>query len=56
MAHRQNGLPAVETDGLAEEQPRDHRGKPYQVTLISDREVLTQEDEEFKMKGGTGHR
>jgi hypothetical protein len=54
MAHGQHGLSAVETNGLAEQQPRDHPDEQNQVTQISKRGVLTQEGEEFRMKAGRG--
>ena len=56
MAYGQNRLPAVKTDGLAEQQPRDHRGEQHQVTLVRKRAALTQAAEAFRMKAGTGHR
>jgi hypothetical protein len=52
MAHGQHGLSAVETNGLAEQQPRDHPDEQNQVTQIRKRGVLTQEGIEFRMKAG----
>jgi hypothetical protein len=54
VAHRQHGVPAVETDGLAEQQPGDHPAQQHQVSLVGELAVLTQEADQLTMEPGLG--
>jgi hypothetical protein len=54
MAQRQHGLPAIETDCLAEQQSGDHPGEQHQMALIQKRAVLTQEADQLSMETGVG--
>ena len=54
MAERQDGLPAVETDGLAEQQPGDHPAQQHQVALVGEPAVLTQQAEKLSMEPDLG--
>lgn len=50
----QHGLPAVETDGLAEQQPGHHLCQKHQMTLIGKGAVLTEEADQLTMEPGMG--
>jgi hypothetical protein len=52
MAQRQYGLPAVETDCLAEQEPSDHLCQQHEMTLDAERAVLTQEADQLSMEPG----
>ena len=54
MGQRQTGLPAIEADGFAQQQPGDHPGKEHQMALVADRAVLTQEAGELTVEPGWG--
>ena len=54
MDHRELGLPVVETDGLAEQQPRDYPVQQRQMTLVADRAVLTEKAAQLIMQLGGG--
>lgn len=54
MGQRQTRLPAIKTDGFAQQQPGHHPGQKNQVTLIADGAVLTQEANHLSMQLGTG--
>jgi len=54
MGERQTRLPAVETDGLAQQQPSHHPGEENQMTLVTDRTVLTQKADQLSMQLGKG--
>ena len=54
MGQRQTRLPAIETDGFAQQQPGDHPGEEHQMALVADRAVLTQEADQLSMQLGTG--
>lgn len=51
---RNGSLPLVKTNGLAEQQASDHPAEQHQVTLVTDRAVLTQEAGELSMDPGVG--
>ena len=55
MAQRQHGLPAVETDCLAEQEPGHHLCQQHQMTLVAERAVLTQEADQLSMEPGVGN-
>ena len=53
--HGQLGFPAIETDGLAQQQPSHHPGKQHQMTMVADpRAVLTQKAGELTVEPGMG--
>jgi len=54
MGQRQTRLPAVETDGFAQQQPGHHPAQQHQMTLVADGAVLTQEADQLSMQLGTG--
>ena len=54
MGQRQPRLPAVETDGLVQQQAGYHPGEEHQMTLVTDRTVLTQEADQLSMQLGKG--
>ncbi len=51
---RDESLPLVKADGLAEEQAGDHPAQQHQVALVADRAVLTQKTGELTMEPGVG--
>ena len=54
MLQRQSPLPVPETDGLAEQQPRDHPAQQNQVALVTGRAVLTEKVVQPTMEPGVG--
>ena len=54
MPQRQHGVPAGETDGLAERQPGDHPPQQHQVPLVGEPAVLTQEADQLTVEWGLG--
>lgn len=56
MPQRQPRLPVVETDRLAQQQPRHHQDQQDQITLVTARAVLTQEGDQLGMEHGAGKR
>lgn len=55
MAEWQDGLPADESDGLAQQQTRHPLRQEHQMTLIKKRTVLTQQADQFSMEWGLGN-
>ena len=54
MDHRELGLPVVETDGLAQQQPGDHPARQRQMALVADGAVLTEKAGQLSMEPGMG--
>ena len=54
MGERQTRLPAVETDGFAQQQPGHHPAQQHQKTLVADGAVLKQEACELTVEPGLG--
>ena len=54
MRQRKPGFPAIETDRLAQQQSGHHPGEENQMTLVTDRTVLTQEADQLSMDAGRG--
>ena len=54
MCQRQMPLPVIQTDGLTQRQPSHHPDKQHQMTLITDRAVLTQQPGELTVELGSG--
>jgi hypothetical protein len=52
--HGQPGFPAIETDGLAQQQPGHHPGEEHQMALIADGAVLTEKAGELTVEPGSG--
>ncbi|MFM7675133.1 MAG: rhamnan synthesis F family protein [Synechococcus sp.] len=54
MDNRELGLPVAETDGLAEQQPREHPAQQLQIALVADGAVLTEKFIQPTMEPGVG--
>jgi len=54
MGQRQTRLPAVETDGFAQQQPDHHPGQQDQVTPVGNGAVLTEKACELTVEPGSG--
>jgi hypothetical protein len=54
VAQMQQGVPAIETDGLAEQQPDDYPAQQHQMTLIHPLALWTQEAHQLTMEPGQG--
>jgi hypothetical protein len=54
MTEGQHGVPAVETDGLTQQQPGDHPAQQHQVAMVGEPDVLTQEGDQLTMQSGLG--
>jgi hypothetical protein len=54
MPQRQTGLPVVEIDRLAQQQPGHHPAQEHQMTLVTDWAVLTQKAVQLTVEPGVG--
>jgi hypothetical protein len=54
VAQRWHALPAIETDGLAQQQPGHDLAQHRQVTLVRVRAVLTEKGDQLSMEPGMG--
>jgi hypothetical protein len=54
VPQRQTRLPAIEIDGLAQQEPGHHPGQEHQMTVVNNRAVLTEEGDQLSMEPGTG--
>jgi hypothetical protein len=51
---RHLGIPAIETDALAQQQASRHMGQQHKVSQIAEAAVLTQKAEQLTMETGLG--